>query len=92
MTKRTEFSSTPGNLNLFDDESVVTRLDKKLKDLEIKRNNVVLDKVETGKATNSDNEPTDKKSAKDDNIIVRTNGRQLTTNQKGKDKNILCNN
>ena len=90
MTKRTEFSSTPSNLNLFDEESVVTRLDKKLKDLEIKRNNVVLDKVETSKSNNSEDEPNNNKtSAKDDNsnVIVRTNGRQLTTNQKGKVQN-----
>ena len=44
--KPAEFSSTPSNLNLFDDESVISRLDKKLKHLEIKRNNVVLEKVE----------------------------------------------
>ena len=85
MTKRTEFSSTPSNLNLFDEESVVTRLDKKLKDLEIKRNSVVLDKVEGLKAVNLEEEPRNKTSAKEDksNVIVRTNGRQLTSNQKG---------
>ena len=86
MTKRTEFSSTPSNLNLFDEESVVTRLDKKLKDLEIKRNSVVLEKVEGLKAVNLEEEPRNKtSSAKEDksNVIVRTNGRQLTSNQKG---------
>ena len=50
----------------------------------------MLDKVETSKSNNSEDEPNNNKtSAKDDNsnVIVRTNGRQLTTNQKGKVQN-----
>ena len=58
--KPAEFSSTPNNLNLFDDESVISRLDKKLKHLEIKRNNVVLEKVEP--KTSPKQEPTSSNS------------------------------
>ena len=46
--KPKEFSSTPSNLDGvgIEEEDVVERLDKKLKDLEMKRMKVLLEKVE----------------------------------------------
>ena len=92
-------SSTPNNLNLFDDESVVTRLDKKLKDLEYKRNNVVLEKVESPPTVPvvADNDNSNNKTENQINTNTKTastptttttakstrTGRQLTSNQKG---------
>ena len=78
------------NLNLFDEESVVTRLDKKLKDLEIKRNSVVLEKVDHPKPVdnlNSKRIGSSKMIEKEVNattISTYSNmGRQLTSNLKG---------
>ena len=78
-------SSTPNNLNLFDNESVVTRLDKKLKDLELKRNSVVLDKVESSPAMSEQSKArvaSSRARSSSENRTSRT-GRQLTSNQKG---------
>ena len=78
--KPKEFSSTPNNLDSLgvggEEEDVVTRLDKKLKDLEIKRGKVLLEKVEM---------PTENVTSPDSfNDVTVTAGRQLSSNNKGK--------
>ena len=78
--KPKEFSSTPNNLDSLgvggEEEDVVTRLDKKLKDLEIKRGKVLLEKVEM---------PTENGSSPDGfNDVTVIAGRQLSSNNKGK--------
>ena len=81
--KPKEFSSTPSNLNTLgvggaEEEDVVTRLDKKLKDLEIKRSKVLLEKVDIPgenavRAAGSDTS----------NVELPNTGRHLSSNNKG---------
>lgn len=74
--KHKEFSSTPSNLDTLgvsSEEDVVTRLDKKLKDLEIKRSKVLLEK----NVSDSD------KRSEAVSPAATTSGRQLSSNNKG---------
>ena len=81
--KHKEFSSTPSNLDTLgvsSEEDVVTRLDKKLKDLEIKRSKVLLEMVEL---------PTESVSGGDNRSDLKSppaasTGRHLSSNNKGR--------
>ena len=80
--KHKEFSSTPSNLDKLgvgSEDDVVTRLDKKLKDLEIKRSKVLLEKVELPAETGSD-------TRNDVESPPPSNGRHLSSNNKGRRK------
>ena len=80
--KHKEFSSTPSNLDTLgvsSEEDVVTRLDKKLKDLEIKRSKVRLEKVELQTETVS---ASDKRSEAV-SPAATSSGRHLSSNNKG---------
>ena len=81
--KHKEFSSTPSNLDTLgvsSEEDVVTRLDKKLKDLEIKRSKVRLEKVELQAETVS---ASDKRSEAV-SPAATSSGRHLSSNNKGR--------
>ena len=82
--KHKEFSSTPSNLDklgVSSEEDVVTRLDKKLKDLEIKRSKVLLEKVELPA-------PTETVSGSENRNELESppacTGRHLSSNNKGR--------
>ena len=78
--KHKEFSSTPSNLDklgVSSEDDVVTRLDKKLKDLEIKRSKVLLEKVELPAETGSD-------TRNDVESPPPSTGRHLSSNNKGR--------
>ena len=82
--KPKEFSSTPSNLNNLgvggvEEEDVVTRLDKKLKDLEIKRSKVLLEKVDIP----LENVERAAASADSSTLDLPTTGRHLSSNNKG---------
>ena len=80
--KHKEFSSTPSNLDklgVSSEDDVVTRLDKKLKDLEIKRSKVLLEKVELPAETGPDNMNGVESPAP-------STGRHLSSNNKGRRK------
>ena len=81
--KHKEFSSTPSNLDTLgvsSEEDVVTRLDKKLKDLEIKRSKVRLEKVELQAETVSGSD----KRSEAVSPAATSSGRHLSSNNKGR--------
>ena len=82
--KHKDFSSTPSNLDklgVSSEEDVVTRLDKKLKDLEMKRSKVLLEKVELPVTTENVSGAENKNDVESP---PASTGRHLSSNNKGR--------
>ena len=81
-----EVSETNESAPFWCQEDVVTRLDKKLKDLELKRSKVVLEKVELPLALGGPAESgSGPESGKDLESPPASSGRHLSSNNKGRE-------